>query len=227
MSSRVIRSTGDESQKVSPFRLHWDGSERGSCGHETPASDLLRPENLHVSHPDNGSAVTDSLRAAEIEKQAYERGFADGQKAGLELGEKATEPLLEQYARSLDQLKKLRREVLVASEREVVRLALEVARKIVRREIAIDEELTLTLVKVALSRIEDQSLITIRVNPKDHGIIRRYQAVRSDNDALGEGIKLVEDPLISRGGCVIETESGIIDARVEEQFREIEKGFLE
>jgi flagellar biosynthesis/type III secretory pathway protein FliH len=42
-----------------------------------------------------------------------------------------------------------------------------------------------------------------------------------------EAIKLIEDPVISRGGALIETESGIIDARIEEQFREIERGFFD
>jgi type III secretion protein L len=45
--------------------------------------------------------------------------------------------------------------------------------------------------------------------------------------SLSESVKLVEDPLIARGGCIIETESGTIDARIEEQLREIEKGFFE
>jgi len=44
---------------------------------------------------------------------------------------------------------------------------------------------------------------------------------------LSESVKLVEDPLIARGGCIIETESGTIDARIEEQLREIERGFFD
>jgi flagellar biosynthesis/type III secretory pathway protein FliH len=68
--------------------------------------------------------------------------------------------------------------------------------------------------------------VTIRVNPRDFQIIERHHATRSSSP-LSEAVKLVEDPLIGRGGCVIETESGTIDARIEEQLREIEKGFFE
>jgi flagellar assembly protein FliH len=230
MSSKIIRAASPEAPRVSPFRLQAEGSGRGAPGlPDSPVPlDLMATEEPYNRRPERLAAdAAIPLRTVENEKAAYERGLADGQKAGIEIGEKAVEPALQQYAECLDQLRRLRKDVLAASEREVIRLALEIARKIVRREIAIDEELVLTLVKVALKRVEDQSLLTIRVNPRDHGIIRRYQPSGADNASFGEGIRLVEDALISRGGCVIETENGLVDARIEEQFREIEKGFFE
>ena len=167
------------------------------------------------------------LKAAEIEKEAYEKGFSEGERAGRETGEKMVEAVLKQYTQTLEELKGLRRSLLTGSEREVVRLSLEVAKKVVKREVCVDEELILALVKVALSRLADQSLMTVRVNPKDGQSIVHYRDVPGHRDSWHDGIKLVEDPLITRGGCLIETESGVIDARVEEQFREIEKGFFE
>lgn len=166
------------------------------------------------------------LKVSEIEKEAYEKGFAEGQKAGSEVGEKMADALLQQYSASLNALNSLRSELFTTSEREVIRLALEIARKIVKREVAIDEELILALVKVALDRVADQALITVRVNPKDYHAIERHRA-DAGTGALSESVKLVEDPLIARGGCIVETESGTIDARIEEQLREIERGFFE
>jgi flagellar assembly protein FliH len=167
------------------------------------------------------------LKVSAIEKEAYEKGFSEGQKAGSEVGEKMGEALLKQYSVSLDALNSLRSQLFATSEREVIRLALEIARKIIKREVAIDEELILALVKVALDRVADQALITVRVNPKDHHAIERHHAAAPETGALSESIKLVEDPLIARGGCIIETESGTIDARIEEQLREIERGFFD
>jgi len=167
------------------------------------------------------------LKAAEIEKEAYEKGFSEGERAGRETGEKMVEAVLKQYTRTLEELKGLRRNLLTSSEREVVRLSLEVAKKVVKREACVDEELILALVRVALSRLADQSVMTVRVNPKDCQSILHHRESPGHRDSWHDGIKLVEDPLITRGGCLIETESGLIDARVEEQFREIEKGFFE
>jgi len=167
------------------------------------------------------------MKAAEIEKEAYEKGFCEGERAGRETGEKMVEAVLKQYTQTLEELKGLRRNLLTGSEREVVRLSLEVARKVVKREVCVDEELILALVKVALSRLADQSVMTVRVNPKDCQSILHFRESPGHRDSWHDGIKLVEDPLITRGGCLIETDSGVIDARVEEQFREIEKGFFE
>ena len=186
---------------------------------------LLDPSNVHQQCEHMVEEAR--LKVSEIEKEAYEKGFAEGQKTGSEVGEKMAEALLQQYSASLDALNGLRSELFATSEREIIRLALEIARKIIKREVAIDEELILALVKVALARVADQTLITVRVNPKDHHAIERHQAAAPETGALSESIKLVEDPLIARGGCIIETQSGTIDARIEEQLREIERGFFE
>ena len=157
----------------------------------------------------------------------YEKGFAEGERAGRETGEKMVGAVLKQYTHTLEELKGLRRNLLTGSEREVVRLSLEVAKKVVKREVCVDEELILALVRVALSRLADQSVMTVRVHPKDCQSILQFRESPGHRDSWHDGIKLVEDPLITRGGCLIETDSGVIDARVEEQFREIEKGFFE
>jgi len=164
---------------------------------------------------------------AQRENNAYELGFRDGQKSVGEAGAQALEAKFEQFSKSIDELRNLRRSILSASEREVIHLALEIARKVVKREISIDEEIIVTLVRVALKRVSDQTLITVRLNPMDYSVVKRHQAMGNAADILNEGVRLAEDPLISRSGCVIETESGLVDARIEEQFREIEKGFLD
>jgi flagellar assembly protein FliH len=127
----------------------------------------------------------------------------------------------------LDDLANLRKQIFTASEREVIKLSLEIARKVVKREVTIDEEVILALVKVALNRLGEESVMTIRVSPRDYQSILRYSNSQGKTSPLHAGITLVEDAMISRGGCLVETEAGIIDARIEEQFREIEKGFFE
>ena len=243
MSSRIIRPAASSDSpstapRVTRFRLRSTGPtpvgvetadreqsvfEQNST--EAAGAEILEPETVQQRCE---KMLQDArLKVSEIEKLGYEKGFAEGQRAGSEVGERMGEALVKQYSAGLDAINKLRRDVFAASEREVIRLALEVARKVIKREVAIDEELILTLVRVALARVADQSLATVRVNPKDFQVIQRHHAADGNAGALSESVKLVEDPLIARGGCIIETESGTIDARVEEQLREIEKGFFE
>jgi flagellar assembly protein FliH len=241
MSSRIIRAASVESKNIVSFEFGRKSMAEHPQPVPLPAAAASAPANVSAVPAQDGDVPKPrtaeqqaelvvrqaKMEAAEIEKQAYERGFIEGQKAGKEVGEKTLEALLKQYAKRLEELNDLRKEIFATSEREVLRLALEIARKVIRREVSVDEELILTLVKVALNRLAEQTVMTVRVNPKDYQSIQRYQAAYSPTSSLNEGVKLMEDPSISRGGCLIETESGIIDARIEEQLREIEKGFLE
>lgn len=227
MSSRIIRASSEGAKRIAPFRIAPAREGPGDPFVPDSAADAAEWVGPNVLEQQGEPTIGEGRALSEIEKEAYEKGFDEGQKAGCEIGEKMVEALLKQYSASLEELNNLRRNVLAISEREVIHLALEIARKIIKREVAIDEEIILTLVKVALKRVGDQTLITIRVNPKDYNVIQRYPSIRSGSEPLNDGIKLVEDSLISRGGCVIETESGLIDARIEEQLREIGKGFLE
>jgi flagellar assembly protein FliH len=242
MSSRIIRATSVESQNIISFEFgrksiveHQQSIHPPSSAASATVNDIAVPREDTDDAPKLRTAEQQAellvrqakMEASEIEKQAYERGFIEGEKAGKEVGEKTLDALLRQYAKRLEELNDLRKDIFATSEREVLRLALEIARKVIRREVSVDEELILTLVKVALSRLAEQTVMTVRVNPKDYQSIQRHQAAYSPTKGLNEGVKLIEDPSISRGGCLIETESGIIDGRIDEQLREIEKGFLE
>ncbi len=241
MSSKIIRGGNSELKQISVYQLGYaNRSEVVVPTHEAPtppprlaesapSPDLSERLNAQLAqaHSEAGKIIQAAQdQAAAIEKEAYERGFSEGEKAGRETGEKMAEAILKQYSGRLDELAQLRKNILSGSEREVVRLALEISRKVVKREITIDDELILTMVKIALNRLAEQTAVTIRLNPKDYHVMMERQ---SSNPLLGAGneaIKLIEDPVISRGGALIETESGIIDARIEEQFREIERGFF-
>lgn len=245
MSSKIIRAASQQPGRISRFdfgalatapatvlraprRVDFEAPASATVSAEPPAP--RQPSAAELEHASDETEVIlrqARLKAAEIEKEAYEKGFAEGERAGRETGEKMVEAVLKQYTHTLEELKGLRRNLLTGSEREVVRLSLEVAKKVVKREVCVDEELILALVRVALSRLADQSVMTVRVHPKDCQSILQFRESPGHRDSWHDGIKLVEDPLITRGGCLIETDSGVIDARVEEQFREIEKGFFE
>ena len=245
MSSKIIRADGQQPGRVSRFDFGVLATASAPAFLAPQRVDPVSPADVpvtsqppelrQVSAAEMGHAQDEielmlrqaRMKAAEIEKEAYEKGFSEGERAGRETGEKMVEAVLKQYTQTLEELKGLRRSLLTGSEREVVRLSLEVAKKVVKREVCVDEELILALVKVALSRLADQSIMTVRVNPKDCQSILHFRESPGHRDSWHDGIKLVEDPLITRGGCLIETDSGVIDARVEEQFREIEKGFFE
>jgi flagellar assembly protein FliH len=160
-------------------------------------------------------------QAAEIERQALERGLREAEAAMNAEVNRAVADLRDQLARSLGELAELRKTLAAEAERELVRLALEIARKVVRREVAVDPDIPLTLARVALARVH-RAAAAVRLHPDD------FEYVTSRREELRPGgmIEIVADPAVGRGGCVVVSERGDIDARLDEQFANIERGFL-
>jgi flagellar assembly protein FliH len=162
---------------------------------------------------------------AALEKAAYERGLLQGEKNAIEIAERKMDAVVKRYADSIGEIQKLRASLYEQVEREVVKLAIAVAKKIVHREIRVDREIIQTLVHVALSHVAEKSPVTISLNPEDCGYLteRRTEIAQSE----GREISLLPDKSIERGGCLIQTSCGDIDARIEEEFREVEHSFFE
>ena len=166
-----------------------------------------------------------SVDLAQVEKMAYENGFRQGEKAGMEIAEHKMEAVMRRYADAILEINKLRSSLYVQVEREVVKLAVAVAKKIVHREIQVDRDIIQTLVRVALGHVAEKSSVTIHLNPTDYNYLLELRAELSQSE--GRDIALLSDKSIERGGCLIQTDCGDIDARVQEEFREVEHAFFE
>lgn len=128
----------------------------------------------------------------------------------------------EDFAATIQQVSSLSGEIIAQSETEMVELALEIAKKIVGREVTIDREVALTLVKIALAKLHNRTFAKVLLNPEDFAYIQSHL----EKADFHGSIELVEDRSISLGGCLIQTETGEIDARIESQFDEIAYGLL-
>ena len=132
---------------------------------------------------------------------------------------------MRRYADAILEVGKLRSFLYAQVEREVVKLAVEVAKKIVHREVHADPDIIQTLVRVALGHVAEKSALTVHLNPVDYNYLLEQRAELSQNE--GRDIALLADKSVERGGCLIQTECGDVDARIEEEFREVERGFFE
>lgn len=161
-------------------------------------------------------------RAAEMERKAREQGINEARTRMVGEVANAVEPLRAQLTNSLTEVANLRHHMAASAENELVRLAIEIAKKIIHRDIAVDREIIVSLIKVALARVQESPAAMIRLHPEDY----QYVATKKDQIARGRAIELIEDSSITKGGCLIETDLGNVDARIEQRFAEIEKGFL-
>lgn len=161
-------------------------------------------------------------QATVIENAANERAVSRA-KAELEVehADKYSE-LRNQLTATIAQVGALDSEINGNLESEVVELALQAARKIVAREVTIDRDIALTLVKVSLAKLHNRVVAEIHLHPEDFAYVRE----RLDQIDYRGKIELVEDRSISLGGCLIHTETGDIDARIESQFDELAHGLM-
>ena len=111
-------------------------------------------------------------------------------------------------------------------EREVLKLSVEVAQKILRREVESDE-FVLTTVTDGLRQLRDKRDLKIRANPGDFRFLREH---KEDLIASFDGIQsvdVIEDRRVDKGGCLIESTNGHLDGRIETQLKEVERALLE
>ena len=159
-------------------------------------------------------------RALLIEREAYEKGFAQGERDGLEMGEKRLEAILDTFGKILEEIGSLRRNLYQKYEGEMVQLIFALTRKILRHDLPLPEGWVKETVKAAFQYVLEPRKVIVHLNPKD------YQYLLSHPEGFpfrGEGkeedkVKVVADPSITRGGCFLETPLGDIDATLETQI---------
>lgn len=142
---------------------------------------------------------------------AVKRGYAEGESKGLGL---VTEKLLE--------LKRLRERFFENAEPEVIKLVTEIAEKVIGRIAAENQEIIRSVVHQALERALGDR-ITVSVHPDDYRTLMAGEHEFKDVIDRTRRLLFREDDGVSKGGCIVETEVGTIDARIETQLAAIRK----
>ena len=154
------------------------------------------------------------------EADGYEKGHSEGLARGLEEGrEKIRERLarLDSIIVELDRVKERNLQELLP---EIVDLSMQIAGRIVHREIEQDRRIIISVVREAIRKLGREEKMLIRVNPADYDtMISGLEVLREEARLRDITVEPAES--ISPGGCYIETPSGEVDARIEEQIREI------
>ncbi|MBP7779336.1 MAG: hypothetical protein KA371_19635 [Acidobacteria bacterium] len=155
---------------------------------------------------------------AALEREAFTKGYAQGERAGAEAGASRAEATLGRLAQTLDDLQALRADLIRRTEREVVELALAIARKVLQREVSLDRDLLMAMARVALDRLADIATASIRLHPDDYAGV---MLGRGPSAVSTHGVAIVADASVRRGGCVVQSEFGSVDIGVETQIDEL------
>jgi flagellar biosynthesis/type III secretory pathway protein FliH len=162
--------------------------------------------------------LTAEQRLAAVESQAYEEGYSQGREQGVALESGKTEPFLEIMGQATSLLDEHRRIIQRASRRDVVDIAMSMAQSIVRHEIHSNPAATEAILVNALSIVAGQEHVKVRVHPREEAIINAIIEKQSGEARLPGQIEIVADRHLQRGGCLIETDFGVVDARIDQQL---------
>jgi type III secretion protein L len=121
--------------------------------------------------------------------------------------------------------REIRDKTLSETEQDILRLAIKLAEKIIGREIKIDRSTVVDIVSNALRNAKRQDKLTIRVSQTDYSTVQE-KFVELSQSSRTSYVDIVPDPRVTLGGCIIESEVGTIDARLETQLRALEKALL-
>jgi flagellar biosynthesis/type III secretory pathway protein FliH len=163
------------------------------------------------------------LAAAQAEAEvviaaAAEQGRAEGHAEGLAAAQAALEPARAALVAAVEELAAERSRVAAEAEAAAVELALALAEKVLGAALELRPELVLDVATGALRRTDDREHLVLQVNPDDLELVR---ACADDVAARLGGIGRLEvasERRVARGGCIVRTPAGEIDARIEEQL---------
>jgi len=162
--------------------------------------------------------------SASREARARAEGRAEGLAEACKLFEERLARERAGLATALAQFTRDRAAYFPQIEREVVELALAIARKILHREAQLDPLLLAGIVRVALEKIDGATGVRLHVNPENAADWRRYLATHMEPADLPE---IVEDTAQSTDSCSLETSMGTAAVGLEVQLKEIEQGLMD
>lgn len=150
------------------------------------------------------------LKCKELKAKAREVGFQEG---------------LEQFNKHVVALEEKKRQLYHEMQRLIIPLALKAAKKIVAQELKLHPDSIVDIVKKTLKPVLQNYRIKIFVNKEDKNILESHKdSIKSILEQV-ETFSLEDRPDIEQGGCIIETESGIINATLDNQWKALEAAF--
>jgi flagellar assembly protein FliH len=210
MSSKISRS--GENPEVAPllWRCVLSAEAALSAANESPQDEARRLAQLEQ-------------KSEQRARESYAAGLRDGETAARARSAAELQSAIERLARSVDEIAGLRPRLRAEAEADLIRLSLAIARRVLRRELAIDPDALHGLVLGALEKLQGQEIARVRVHPSHASLLAACLREKS----AAAAIEVISDPAREPGAVLFETQRGNLDASVESQLQEIERGLAD
>ncbi len=196
------------------------------------------PDLLEIAQQELEQAKAEALRLVQeaearvkqLEKEAYDKGFQEGEAEGRRVGEEALAAKISRATEVIEAAKTERQRICALYEKDIFALVVAMVEQLVNHEVSVNYRVIEKSLHKALQFVVDNSQVVAHLHPDD--FLRIKDAVVEDPRFLehADRVELMEDPAISQGGCLLETTFGEIDATLEnckdKLFKAVEHSFL-
>ena len=158
---------------------------------------------------------------------ARSEGFEQGSAEGYEKGKAEVERLIERMHKVLEAVMQRREEILQDTESQIVELVILMARKVIKILSENQKNVIMANTVAALRKVKTRGNVTLRVNIEDVKLTTQHADEFIQHVENVQGITVQEDSAVEKGGCIVETDFGAIDARISSQLTELENKILE
>lgn len=194
---------------------------------EIPAENPFYTEYVEpvvVETPPEPKAPVEAEVHEQLVQEAYDRGFQDGQEMASSLLERELRQH-EEWVRNIDSVaQSLHKEYSGSMEKmadAAVELAFFLANRILKHEAAVNPNTVLEQVRKALDKFQGVSGVTVKIHPDDQQALEGSESLLSSKEHGILGLQVVADSTIQRGGCLVETNTGRVDAQLSSQLSEL------
>ncbi len=199
-----------------PAILIWAGAARNMS--EESAVKAPATWNVPAIDGSDGKGYLTAGRLEELQKAAYEEAWQNGHAEGFKAGEQAVLQRAARYDELLQALCKPFDQLDNSVEKQLVELAIAVVKQLFRREIKIDPSHVIGVVREAIQLLPVASRnVQLHLHPDDAALVRETLSPAEGEPAWS----IVEDPLITHGGCRVTTENSHIDATAEARIQAV------
>jgi flagellar assembly protein FliH len=162
-----------------------------------------------------------------VQKEATKKGFDQGREDGYKEGHNEVERLTHRLHVVIEKAMEKRGEILDQTESQIIELVLLIAKKVVKVISENQKNVVISNIAQALRKLKTKSDVIIKVNLADLQLTTEHTRDFIEMAENAKRLTVMEDTTVDRGGCVIETDFGEIDARIASQLHELEEKILD
>jgi len=237
LSPKIIKSGSFDTSKIKKFDSELSPKKIAPNDFQGTAATPKFEKNVH--HADKVAifedaqvqakelltkARNDALTEADrIKKEAFKKGYQDGMSKVENEAKVYVDEAVKSFSSLINEITEYKKALIKSAEKQLVKLAVEIADKIISMRTAEDDEIVVNVTKNAIKNLIDRESLNIRMNPKDVEVMKNAKAkIMQEVDGVKK-MTIIEDESIKRGGVFIETETAEVDARIDKQLDIIQK----